>query len=161
MGGAHFFIFLSPAHTCIYIKWARQQLGYRWKIGNGKRVRFWEDVWFGTSSLVIQFWKIYMLINGKGASIADVWDGTTLKLTFRRTASEQLMSLWEELLAIAGSISFSDDEDSLIWELNSQGVYSVQSLYATISFRGNKHICTCYVETESPSPYSYFSLAFG
>lgn len=70
------------------------------------------------------------------------WDGTNLKLTFRRTVSEQLLSLWEELLAIANSISFSDDEDSLIWELNSQGVYSVQSLYATISFRGIKQIYT-------------------
>jgi hypothetical protein len=32
--------------------------------------------------------------------------------------------------------------DSLIWELNSQGIYSVQSLYATISFGGVKHIYT-------------------
>jgi hypothetical protein len=29
------------------------KLGYRWKAGKGSRVRFWEDLWMGTSSLVI------------------------------------------------------------------------------------------------------------
>lgn len=37
---------------------------------------------------------------------------------------------------------YSTVSDSLIWELNSQGIYSVQSLYATISFGGVKHIYT-------------------
>jgi hypothetical protein len=37
-----------------------------WQIGNGKKVRFWEDHWFGTCSLAIQFWKIYVIVNEKG-----------------------------------------------------------------------------------------------
>ena len=86
--------------------------------------------------------EIYILINEKGSSIADVWDGTNLKMTFRRTVSEHLMNLWEELLAIASSISFSEEKDSLIWELNSQGVYSVQTLYAIVSVRGIKQVYT-------------------
>ena len=52
------------------------------------------------------------------------------------------MNLWEELLAIASSISFSEEKDSLIWELNSQGVYSVQTLYAIVSVRGIKQVYT-------------------
>jgi len=52
------------------------------------------------------------------------------------------MNLWEELLAIASSISFSEEKDSLIWELNSQDVYSVQTLYAIVSFRGIKQVYT-------------------
>jgi hypothetical protein len=36
--------------------WAAQasKLGFRWKVGDGKRVRFWKDQWFGTCSLAIQ-----------------------------------------------------------------------------------------------------------
>jgi hypothetical protein len=30
-------------------------MGYRWRIRNGRKVRFWEDLWFGTCSLAIQF----------------------------------------------------------------------------------------------------------
>jgi hypothetical protein len=43
--------------------WAAKatKMGYRWKIGNGKRVRFWEDLWFGSCSLVIQYWRYILL----------------------------------------------------------------------------------------------------
>lgn len=71
--------------------------------------RFWEDQWFGSSSLAIQYWQIYMLINEKSSSIAEAWDGVNLKFTFRRNVSEHLMNIWEELVAIASSISFVDE----------------------------------------------------
>jgi hypothetical protein len=48
--------------------WAARaaRMGYMWQIGNGKKVHFWEDHWFGTCSLAIQFWKIYVIVNEKG-----------------------------------------------------------------------------------------------
>ena len=46
------------------------------------------------------------------------------------------MLQWEDLLQIAGSIALSNDEDAIIWKFNSNGKYSVQSLYAVLSFRG-------------------------
>ena len=36
------------------------KMGYRWHIGNGKKCKFWEDNWLGTSSLAIQYWEIYV-----------------------------------------------------------------------------------------------------
>jgi hypothetical protein len=35
------------------VLWAKlaAQMGYRWCVGDGKRIRFWEDQWFGNSSL--------------------------------------------------------------------------------------------------------------
>jgi hypothetical protein len=27
------------------------KMGYRWKVGNDKKVLFWEDIWFGNCSL--------------------------------------------------------------------------------------------------------------
>jgi hypothetical protein len=37
------------------VLWATKvaKMGYRWKIGNGKSIRFWEDIWLGSSSLAI------------------------------------------------------------------------------------------------------------
>jgi hypothetical protein len=37
------------------VLWAAKvaKMGYRWKIGNGKSIRFWEDIWLGSSSLAI------------------------------------------------------------------------------------------------------------
>jgi hypothetical protein len=47
------------------VMWAAQaaRMSYRWQIGNGKQVSFWEDQWFGTCSLAIQFWRVYVLVN--------------------------------------------------------------------------------------------------
>jgi hypothetical protein len=35
--------------------WAAKaaKMGYRWQIGNGKKNKFWEDNWLGSSSLAI------------------------------------------------------------------------------------------------------------
>ena len=54
--------------------WAAQaaKMGYRWKIGNGQKVRLWEDNWLGSSSLAIQFWPIYRILNEKGKFVADL-----------------------------------------------------------------------------------------
>jgi hypothetical protein len=74
--------------------WAARaaSVGYRWKIGNGKRVRFWEDNWLGHSSLAVQFWDLYIVVNGETGNVADLWDGHNLKCTFRRTVDSHLVS---------------------------------------------------------------------
>ena len=46
------------------------------------------------------------------------------------------MLLWEELLQIASTIEFSDNDDDIIWQYESKRRYSVQSLYSVVSFRG-------------------------
>lgn len=68
------------------------KMGIRWKVGNGTRVRFLEDHWFGNSSLVIQFWPLYVICEQQGKTIAQVWNGNQLKLSFRRSVSERLMN---------------------------------------------------------------------
>jgi hypothetical protein len=47
------------------VLWAARvaKLGYRWKVGRGDKVRFWKDLWIGTSSLAIQYWELYCLVN--------------------------------------------------------------------------------------------------
>ncbi|TVU34487.1 hypothetical protein EJB05_16322, partial [Eragrostis curvula] len=120
------------------IIWAAEaaKLGFKWKVGNGKRIRFWEDWWFGTSSLAIQFWELYVIVNEQNSSIDDVWDGSNLKLTFRRTVNEKGMMAWNDLLAVASSIDLGQEDDYVTWALEASGKYTVQSLYSVVSFRG-------------------------
>jgi len=120
------------------IMWAAKaaKLGYMWKIGNGQKVKFWEDNWLGSSSLAIQFWKLYEIVNEKSHTVCELWDGTTLRCSFRRTVSDQLMNDWNEVVQLASTISFSFEEDTMIWRFSSNGIYSSQSLYKIINFRG-------------------------
>jgi hypothetical protein len=32
------------------------KFGFRWIVGDGSKIKFWEDTWFGTSPLSAQFW---------------------------------------------------------------------------------------------------------
>lgn len=112
------------------------KFGYRWKVGVGDKIRFWEDTWFGTSPLAVQFWHIYMICNEQTKSVKEIWDGETLKLTFRRNFDNKMMEQWYQLVEIAKEINFSNDPDALIWQLESKGIYSSSSLYHVINFRG-------------------------
>jgi hypothetical protein len=112
------------------------KLGYKWNLGNGMQVKFWEDTWFGSSPLAVQFWDLYNICNEQLAVVAQVWDGTNLKLTFRRIFSDKLMEQWYELEQICTGISFSSDCDSLIWTYTASGTYTSSSLYKIITHRG-------------------------
>ena len=79
------------------------------------------------SSLAIQFWPLYVIYNEQGISMDRAWDGDKLKLTFRRSVPMNLMIMWEELFQIASSISFTEDNDDIIWKYESKGNYSVHS----------------------------------
>ena len=107
-----------------------------------KRVRFWEDVWVGTSSLAIQFWDLYMIVNEKSTSIADLWDGNTLNCTFRRCVDRRLADQWDLVVQLASTIEFKEEDDEMVWVFSSSGKYSSQSLYGVINFGGIRQIFT-------------------
>ncbi|WVZ50592.1 hypothetical protein U9M48_001833, partial [Paspalum notatum var. saurae] len=108
------------------------KMGFRWKIRDGKKVKFWKDNWLGSSSLAIQYWNLYVPVNEKNSSVTDMWDGVTLKCTFRRTFDVNLYLIWLEVVQLASTINFSDDEDALIWQFTSFGIYTSQFLYKPI-----------------------------
>ena len=43
-------------------------------VGEGSRVRFWEDTWCGSNPLYTTFPHLYSLVDSKGANVAEVWD---------------------------------------------------------------------------------------
>lgn len=123
---------------CKGVLWAARavKFGYRWVYGNGKKVRFWEDTWFGTVPLAVRFWDLYTIANEKIKVIVDIVDGDEVKLTFSRTFSFDMMQRWHELVMIATSVVLQDDSDALVLQYEKAGVYSSKSFYAIINFRG-------------------------
>ena len=105
-------------------------------------INFWEDTWFGTCNLATMFWDIYFVCNEQNRTIAEVWDGVSLKLTFRQTFDEAKMQQWFELVEICKIINFSAGKDQPIWMYNPDGVYSVSSFYAIVNNPGIKQIHT-------------------
>jgi hypothetical protein len=79
---------------------------------------------------------VYVLVNQKSATIAKLWDGRQLKVTLRRCFSNKLLLEWYEIMKIAQTLNLSGEEDSVVWQYEASGVYSVSSLYAIINFTG-------------------------
>jgi hypothetical protein len=94
--------------------------------GEWGKNHFWEDQWFGSCSLAIQFWNLYSIVNEHGKTLKEAWDGDSLKFTFRRTVDRRTLEQWHELTQIASVIQFSDDKDAMIWQFDSKGRFSVQ-----------------------------------
>jgi hypothetical protein len=103
---------------------------------SGNWVKVWEDVWIGTTSLAIQYWMIYCLVNEHNKSMPELWDGETLKCTFRRCIDRRLFDMWDELVNLMTIVEMSEEDDALIWQFQSNGVYSSQSFYSVINFSG-------------------------
>lgn len=120
------------------VLWAMQaaHMGIQWVVGNGERIRFWEDHWLGNTSLAIIFWPLYAINEQQGKTLKEVWDGQQLMLTFRRNVSEDLMNMWWELCSLVEDISLTSEEDQIRRNFTSNGKYAVQSLYAVINCRG-------------------------
>jgi hypothetical protein len=59
----------------------------RWDIDEklvmAEKTRFWVDQWFGSSSMAIQFWEVYSIINEQDKTVREAWDGYNLMFTFR------------------------------------------------------------------------------
>jgi hypothetical protein len=144
------------------VMWAAKaaKTGYEWKIDDGKKVKFWEDNWLGTSSLAIQYWDLYTIMNEQNKTVYELWDGTNLKCTFRRTVDAAMVRKWDEILQLASTIVFHNTPDEMVWTFNSNGVYFYQTLYKVIKFRGVKPIHTPVVWSLKIPPGSTFSFGY-
>jgi hypothetical protein len=69
-------------------------------------------------------------------TIRELWDGEQIRGTFRRIFSDEMMVSWLEIIEIAKTISYSDENDQLIWQYETNGIYSSSSMYAIVNFRG-------------------------
>jgi hypothetical protein len=75
------------------------KLGYRWVVGDGTKIRFWEDSWFGSVPLAVQFWELYYVCNEKTRTMTELWVDGELRVTFRRTFTEPMMHSGDNLLS--------------------------------------------------------------
>ena len=76
-------------------------------------------------SLAIQFWNLYVLAEQTNKSVAEIWDGENLKISFRRRVFPRLMRMWLDIVSIAESISYTDDCDAIIWAFDGSARFSM------------------------------------
>jgi hypothetical protein len=73
--------------------------------------------------MAVQFLDLYIIANEHNVSIADVWDGVQLNISFRRTVDQVMLIRWYELVGIVESLHLNDEEDAVIWKFDAKGTY--------------------------------------
>jgi hypothetical protein len=109
------------------------------QIGNGRRVHFWEDVWLGSSCLAIQYWEIYCIVNEQNKTLAELLDVSNLKCIFRRCVDIRLFIMWEELISLMSTVSLVEEDDDLVWQFTSSGVYSAHRAAGALPPAPSRH----------------------
>ena len=105
-------------------------------VGNGRRIRFWEDKWCGDDKLCSLFPSLYAISLDKEAWVADVWshsEGGVWALRFSKRINDwEVIEVEHLLLRLQGRRVYSDVEDQVIWTKAKDGRFSVKSLYKAL-----------------------------
>ena len=108
-----------------------------WKVGNGDKIRFWDDAWVDNNKLKFQFPRLYSISLDKGKLVGELgrWEelGWSWRLRWRRARFEWEKSMEADLMnLITGKIANKESEDSIVWSGDTEGIFSVKSAYLTL-----------------------------
>ena len=102
--------------------------------GDGKKVRFWEDRWYGDYALSISFPSLYALATSKETQVVEVWDSLKEKGGWNPWFSG-LFNDWEMemverfLFSLQGKRVVTNLEDRILWKEAKDENFSVRTLY--------------------------------
>lgn len=117
----------------IVARWAGIE-SFRWLVGNGRSILFWEDVWCGDSPLRAEFPRLFRLALNKNSLVKDFsmlngfmevnW--ADLFSCLLLDGEIHMVSRLKE--ALSNIILFPEVKDRLLWIHDNKGVFSVRKL---------------------------------
>jgi len=118
--------------------WFQEEV--RWKLGRGDKVRFWEDVWIGDSSLKSLLHRLFSLSVNQEQKVEDVgeWEGTDWRwrLEWRRDRFEWETELEGNLLDYILRANVNKNiSDIRVWGEEELEKYSVNIAYNHLAKR--------------------------
>ena len=109
-----------------FLKWMK------FKVQNGKQIRFWEDKWLGNSALKNQYPNLFNLFHRKYVTVHKVLNDDSLNVSFRRHLTRNNLRDWMDLGHRVANIQLGDNKDIGVWQLHKSGQFSVHSMYSAL-----------------------------
>jgi hypothetical protein len=103
-------------------------------VRNGKRTRFWEDHWIGDEPFAVKYKNLYDICECRGITVHEALLERWSNLKFRRTLTDNVLQMWESLIAECAVVVLSDENDTVKWKLDPKG-FSVRSMYRALKWR--------------------------
>ena len=119
--------------------WFSKEIG--WKLGCGDKVKFWEDIWTGNSSLKSLYPRLFSLSLDQGQKVeeAGVWTNSVWQwcLRWRRSIYVWESELEAEMMTHLSSIKLSrEQKDIQVWGNDVGNGFSVNSAYDCLKKQG-------------------------
>ena len=111
-------------------------------VGDGKRIKFWRDLWYGYTPLCVDFPSLCVFARAKEAWVGDVWsleqgrgcgNPTCIRL-FNDWGMDDVERL---LFHLRSKKVIEGVDDKVKWEGVHNGVFSVKSLYKILEQRSS------------------------
>ena len=105
------------------------------RIGNGRRTRFWWDIWVGDSKLKDLFPLLFRIATHNSAVVADLWgrQGSHFwEVHFRRSFQDWELEEVTRFLEHIFAVKIQEEEDSLVWKIERRGKFNVKSFYRSL-----------------------------
>ena len=106
-------------------------------VGDGERIRFWEDLWWGDQPLGSQYPRLFRVVMDKNIPISSIL-GSTLLFSWNFNFHCNLFdSEIEDLESLMRSLDclhlFPLISDARSWSLSSSGLFTVKSFFLALS----------------------------
>ncbi|KAJ9671310.1 hypothetical protein PVL29_025144 [Vitis rotundifolia] len=109
----------------------------RFVVGNGERIRFWEDLWWGDQPLGSQFPRLFRVVLDKNVPISSILGSSrpfSWNFNFRRNLSDIEIGDLEGLMRSLDGLHLSPSvPDARFWPASSSGFFSVNSFFLSLS----------------------------
>jgi hypothetical protein len=113
----------------------------QFEVGDGTRIRFWDDMWCNDGPLKSAYLELYHIARAKDAFVADNFqcrgDSIHWEVTFTRLAQdwelESFSSFLELLYSFTGT---SSGEDKVCWKPSQSKNFQVKSYYKSLTSNG-------------------------
>ena len=100
------------------------------KLGDGRKIRFWEDTWLGDAPLKNQYLSLYNITDRKNVLVNDVLAiAPPLNMRFRRSLVGDKWEVWSHMCLRLMEVQLQDIPDTFVWKLTTSGGFTVKSMY--------------------------------
>ncbi|WMV38316.1 hypothetical protein MTR67_031701 [Solanum verrucosum] len=111
------------------------------KVGNGEKMAFWKDIWCGQWPLMQTFPELYNLSQAQDATVAELWTGPGWNLHLRRNLNDWEMTFVAAFLnTVPQNLNLTEERDSLVWKVDSKGIFTVKSAYKDLTGTNTQEI---------------------
>nr|XP_016506791.1 PREDICTED: uncharacterized protein LOC107824519 [Nicotiana tabacum] len=119
--------------------WNKFESNMDFILGNGGKIRFWEDAWLGHTPVKDQFSDFYNLSLRHNGAIADFYTSQGWNLSLRRNINDWEMERVGLLLQMLSNAVLDHNKmDSISWKSHSKGIFSVKSCYNMLGFSNSE-----------------------